>query len=181
MSDEQAAPDRDDAPDAIADGELHALDPRYIQHGRLVGGITALAISTGLILGMIIVSVAVDGMPRVLRALIPLATMAVIVGLGVLVWRWPVIEYRRTAYRVDRDGIEIRKGVYWRTVANVPRSRIQHTDVSQGPLERNFELSTLHIFTAGTEHSEVTLPGLTHSLALRIRDHLLTGSEHDGV
>jgi membrane protein YdbS with pleckstrin-like domain len=84
-------------------------------------------------------------------------------------------------YRVDADGIEIRKGVIWRSVVNVPRSRIQHTDVSQGPLERNFALSTLHVFTAGTEHSEVTLAGLQHSRALRIRDHLLTGGEHDGV
>ena len=48
-------------------------------------------------------------------------------------------------------------------------------------MERNFELSTLHIFTAGTEHSEVTLHGLEHGRALRIRDHLLLGGEHDGI
>ncbi len=180
MNDEHVVP-TPDAPDPIADGELHSLDPRYVVHGRLVGGITTLAIATGLLIGMMIVLFAVDGMPRVLRLLIPLATLAAIVGLGILTWRWPVLEHRHSAYRVDQDGIEIRKGVYWRQVISVPRSRIQHTDVSQGPLERNFELSTLHVFTAGTEHSEVTLPGLAHPLAFRIRDHLLTGGEHDGV
>jgi membrane protein YdbS with pleckstrin-like domain len=180
VSDERTAP-APDAPDPIADGALHSLDPRYVVHGRLVGGITVLAIATGLLIGMIIALLVVDGMPRFLRALIPLATLATIVGLGILVWRWPVLEHRRAAYRVDHDGIEIHKGVYWRQVITVPRSRIQHTDVSQGPLERNFELSTLHVFTAGTEHSEVTLPGLAHPLALRIRDHLLTGGEHDAV
>lgn len=181
MSGGEHAPPGIDASAPVADGELHSLDPRFIQHSRVVGGITTAAIAAGLVLAMIIVLIAIDDMPRVLRLLIPFANLAIIVGLGILTWRWPMLEYRRSAYRVDHDGIEIRKGVAWRNVINVPRSRIQHTDVSQGPLERNFELSTLHIFTAGTEHSEVTLPGLEHSRALRIRDHLLTGGEHDGV
>lgn len=180
MNDEHTPPPID-TPAPVADGVLHPLDPRFIQHSRVVGGITTTAIAAGLVLAMIIVLIAVDSMPRVLRLLIPLANLAIIAGLGILTWRWPVVEYRRCAYRVDRDAIEIRKGVAWRSVINVPRSRIQHTDVSQGPLERNFELSTLHIFTAGTEHSEVTLAGLEHSRALRIRDHLLTGGENDGV
>ncbi len=180
MSDEQPPPSLS-SPASVADGQFHLLDPRYVSYGRLVSGLTSIAISSGLIVGMIIVLIAVSGMPRVLRALIPIATFAIMLGLGILSWRWPVLEHRRTGYRVDDEGIEIRKGVVWRNVINVPRSRIQHTDVSQGPIERNFELSTLHVFTAGTEHSEVTLPGLEHARALRIRDHLLTGGENDGV
>lgn len=180
MSDEHATPDLE-APSTVADGALHSLDPRYIAHGRLVGAITALAVSSGLLMGLIIVLLAVDDLPRVLRVLIPIATFTAIAALGVFAWRWPVLEHRHAAYRLDGDGIEIRKGVLWRSVANVPRSRIQHTDVSQGPLERNFELSTLHVFTAGTEHSEVTLAGLEHGRALSIRNYLLTGSEDDAV
>jgi hypothetical protein len=179
VSEERALPSID-APEPVADGAFHPLDPRYIQHGRLVGAVVVISIAFGLAIGMLIVILVVE-MPRALRMLIPLATLATIVALGVFVWRWPVLEHRHTAYRVDDDGIEIRKGVVWRRVLNVRRSRIQHTDVSQGPLERNFELATLHVFTAGTEHSEVTLPGLEHGRALRIRDHLLMGGEHDAV
>ena len=58
----------------------------------------------------------------------------------------------------------------WRKVINVPRSRVQHTDVSQGPLERGHGLGTLVIYTAGTDHARVDLPGLDHATALRIRD-----------
>ncbi len=183
MSDEPEVPALD-APDAdapVADGVFHHLDPRHLQHGRLVGGIVVLGIASGLLIAFIIVFIAIDNMPSVLRLLIPFSILAVIVGLVVLAWRWPELEHRYTAYRVDDDGLEIQKGVLWRNVINVPRSRIQHTDVSQGPVERNFELSTLHVFTAGTEHSEVTLAGLARERALRIRDHLLTGGEHDGV
>lgn len=181
MSDEHAAPPLETASVSVADGAIHFLDPRHVQHARLVGGITTLAIAFGITVSMIIVLVAVDNMPRLLRVAVPIVAVGLITGLGVLAWRWPVVEHARTMYRVDHDGIEIHKGVLWRQVINVPRSRIQHTDVSQGPLERNFELSTLHVFTAGTEHSEVTLPGLEHSRALRIRDHLLVGGEHDAV
>ena len=74
---------------------------------------------------------------------------------------------------MDEAGLEIQRGVYWRATTNVPRSRIQHTDVSQGPLERRHGLGTLIVYTAGTQHSEVKLPGLDFTLARRIRAHLL--------
>jgi membrane protein YdbS with pleckstrin-like domain len=82
---------------------------------------------------------------------------------------------------VDGRGIEIRRGVVWRKVINVPRSRVQHTDVSQGPLERVHGLGTLAIYTAGTDHAEVSLHGLDHQTSLRIRDHLLPGETSDAV
>jgi membrane protein YdbS with pleckstrin-like domain len=82
---------------------------------------------------------------------------------------------------VDDRTIEIRRGVYWRAVITVPRSRVQHTDVSQGPLERSFGLGTLVIYTAGTEHAKVSLSGLEHTRALRIREHLLPTEGGDAV
>jgi len=167
--------------EAIDDGQFHHLDPRSVQHGRLVGGLVAVAIVSGLLFAMMIVLIAVKSMPQWLRLLIPFGNLVIVILLGVFAWRWPALEHRWCKYRVDRDGIEIQKGVVWRTVTNVPRSRIQHTDVSQGPIERNFDLATLHIFTAGTDHSEVALHGLAHGRAIRIRDHLLLGGENDGV
>jgi membrane protein YdbS with pleckstrin-like domain len=82
---------------------------------------------------------------------------------------------------VDASGILIRRGVFWRRVIHVPRSRVQHTDVSQGPLERGHGLGTLVIYTAGTDHARVDLHGLDHAAALAIRDHLLPGEGEDAV
>ena len=45
----------------------------------------------------------------------------------------------------------------------MPRSRIQHTDVTQGPFERWLGLGTLVIYTAGTEHAAVPIEGLPHA------------------
>ena len=85
----------------------------------------------------------------------------------------PVWAYERTRYRVTSEGIEIRKGIVWRQVINVSRNRVQHTDVTQGPIQRHYGLATLTIHTAGTAHSVVTLSGVSRETALRLRDFLI--------
>jgi membrane protein YdbS with pleckstrin-like domain len=91
------------------------------------------------------------------------------------------VRYRHVAYRVDDNGLEIRRGVVWRRILTVPRSRIQHTDVSQGPLERERGLATLVVHTAGTDYERIELDGLARPEALRLRDLLLApAGDHDG-
>ncbi len=63
----------------------------------------------------------------------------------------------------------------------MPKSRVQHTDVSRGPIERGLGLATLIIHTAGTEQAAVSLSGLPHADAYRIRDFLIEGGEDDAV
>lgn len=112
-----------------------------------------------------------------LRWLIPLAWLASAALLAVRALWWPAVRHRHTAWRLDEREIRIRRGVLWRSVTSVPRNRVQHTDVSQGPLERAFDLATLVVYTAGTEHSSVSLGGLKHETALEVRDHLIQSGE----
>ncbi len=95
--------------------------------------------------------------------------------------RWPAIDYAHTSFTADDEGLVIRRGVIWRHVVSVPRSRVQHTDVSQGPLERRYDLGTVVIYTAGNEHAQVTLRGVEYATALAIRDLLLPQHRHDVV
>lgn len=164
---------------SIADGTLRRLDPRSITVKRIVGLITAAVIS--LVQGVSALIVAVTPAPLWAKLLVALAWPVVTGLLAWLSWAWPVVEHRHEAYRVDDLGIEIRRGVVWRSVVNVARSRVQHTDVSQGPVERRFGLGTIRIHTAGTESAEVDLHGLAHETALAIRDHLLQGRGDDAV
>jgi len=99
-----------------------------------------------------------------------------IVLIAVLLFIWPVLENRRTRWRLDSEGIEIQRGVVWRHLISVPRRRIQHTDVAQGPLQRRFGLGTLVMHTAGTHSFEIRLEGIAHSTALQVRDLLIEGS-----
>jgi membrane protein YdbS with pleckstrin-like domain len=161
-------------------GEDHQLDPRSIPLQRIGVAIVSviLAIGSG-IAGLV-------GLPddRISIPAIVVTATFWLVGNGLLAWhgqRWQAIEYRHTWYRVDEQGLEIRRGVLWRVVTNVPRSRVQHTDVSQGPLERRYGLGTLVVYTAGTDHAKVTLSGLDHAVALRIREHLMPERGTDAV
>jgi uncharacterized protein len=164
----------------VADGVEHALDPRVIPLQRTSGWISACVLGT---LSFLVLAITwVTGGPTVTGLFVRVAGwMAAVAALGWHAHLWPAIEFRHTRYRVDRQCIEIGRGVFWRTVTTVPRSRVQHTDVSQGPLERRWGLGTLVIYTAGTDHARVTLAGLEHSRALRIREHLLPSGESDAV
>jgi len=106
---------------------------------------------------------------------------ALTLALAVVKQWWPTVAYARASYRVDQSGIEIREGVLWRSVTTVPRSRVQHTDVTQGPFERKLGLGTLVLHTAGNAHAIVQVEGLSHPDALALRQHLLPRNEHDVV
>ena len=163
----------------IADGVEQRLDPRVVDLRRLrntIGAAVVAAVLCGFAIGLWV---------AIGRWSAGLLFVPLWLGLsGAAAWhlrRWPRIAYAYASYRVDDLGIEIRTGVYFRRITNVPRSRVQHTDVSQGPLERRYSLGTLVVYTAGTHHSEVTLSGLEFTIAQRIRAHLLPRDQGDAV
>ena len=121
------------------------------------------------------------------KGLVPVGLIgfgAWIVVLLLLLWSatvYPKLAWKRARYRVSTNGIQIRRGVWWRHVIDVPRARIQHTDVNQGPLLRRYGIATLTIHTAGTEFASVELPGLPRDDALSIRDVLIGGVSAEGL
>lgn len=79
------------------------------------------------------------------------------------------------------DGLLLRRGVWWRKETFVPRARIQHTDVNEGPIARRFGIATLKVFTAGSQVSELEIEGLPRESAIALRDKLLGRAGHDAV
>lgn len=170
-------------PTSVADGVERSLDPAYIDAQRVIGWIV---FSVFWSLFFVALLIAVFGTPLVLwlKGLLVVTWFSSLLLLWWLAHRWPEIDYRYFRYQVDAEGIEIRRGVVWRKVISVPRSRVQHIDVVQGPLARRYGLGRLFIHTAGTEFAKVELPGLEYPMAVRIRDHLLPGrtsGENDGL
>lgn len=103
----------------------------------------------------------------------PLGGCLVAVGLLLLSWFWPNLSFRHTHWRLESSGLEIHKGVLWRHRIIVPMSRVQHADVSQGPLQRYYGLGSLTVHTAGTSNASVELSGLNHAVALSVRDAIV--------
>lgn len=158
---------------AVADGSLRPMAPEQVLADRIGGLIFTAVLAAGALIALILGWV-LGWFPRWLDLAAGPAWLLAMSALTVFSWRWPTLEHRHLRWRVDQDGIEIHRGVLWRSVINVPRSRVQHTDVEQGPLQRRYGLSTLAVHTAGTEHAKVQLEGLARDDALAIRDFLLS-------
>lgn len=98
----------------------------------------------------------------------------VLVVFGVLTVWLPGLRYRFWRYRLTNEELLLERGVLNRVRTIVPLRRVQHLDVSQDIIEREFELGKLVVHTAGTRSSEVVLPGLRMDEAERLRDRIKT-------
>jgi len=164
---------------SIADASLRRLAPNWIRAERLSGWIfTGLLCPAGLV--FVVLGITVWNASTLWQTLLPLIWL---IATSLLVWstHWlPAMSYRAAGYIVTDRDIEIRRGIWWKTVTTIPRSRVQHTDLARGPLMRRFGIAKLVIHTAGTQHATVELPGLSKEDAERIRDHLVDRAQKPG-
>ena len=155
-----------------AGGADQWLDPASVTAARLAG---AVWVAAGSLSGLTVVVAAALATPLgiLCTAVLGAAVLVLAAATAAACYLWPPVRYRHIRYRLDAQGVTIRRGVVWRTVTSVPTSRVQHTDVSRGPVQRYFDLATLVIHTAGTRNASVTLSGLGHRAALALRDRLI--------
>ena len=164
----------------LADGSRRALPERAVAVERQAGWITMAVILTPLavllLLGWLLADFALWLDLLLTCSWITLAMLFLWLNL-----RFVVLEHGRKSWRLSPESIDLWQGVVWRRVTSIPRKRVQHTDVSQGPLQRSYDLATLSIHTAGTEYAKVDFSGLDHATALEVRDFLLDRAPSDGV
>ncbi len=169
--DTQAAGPPDTPRENVLDGSLRGVHPSF----QRTEFISWLIFDTGVLVAptiagpIIVLNVSMHWLGS---AGIIVGVLLLWTGLAIASWMHPPRRFRSVKYAVSEQGIEIHHGIYWRHVVNVPRSRIQHTDVVQGPIMRRYGLATLQVHTAGVEYNKVELPGLAHSVAMTLRDDL---------
>jgi membrane protein YdbS with pleckstrin-like domain len=161
------------------EGEPQSLHPAHLRTQLIAHWIMICVMSFGAftILSSLTLGGKLQG-PRL--AVVPGLAAA---GIGLLAWwgwRYQHLEHARTSFVISAAGCEIRRGVVWRRIITVPLSRIQHSDVTQGPLQRAYGLATLTLYTAGTEHAKIDLHGLAFETAMAIRQYLFERSEAHG-
>ncbi len=120
-------------------------------------------------------------------------SLLISIGAGVilliLLVSWIVMFYNRYMFQVQKDGIEIKRGILWKKDITIPYDRVQNVDIDRGPIQQLIGIYNLNVFTAGTASenqaifgAEGYLPGVKN--AEKVRDTILERvqeSEEDGL
>lgn len=87
--------------------------------------------------------------------------------------------YGHKGYAIRQHDIVYRSGIWWKHYIYLPKSRVQHVEIKKSPFEDAFDIARLKIYTAGGSGSDLTIPGLDPTLALRIKEELLQQIYYD--
>ena len=72
-----------------------------------------------------------------------------------------------------------KQGLWWKKQTALSFSRIQHIDISHGPLERKYAMATIKFFTAGGATSDLKIPGLPSAQAELLRTEILQYAKNE--
>ena len=99
-----------------------------------------------------------------------LASVAVFVGLMML---WTAYSHRFKGYALREHDLIFRRGVIWRKTTILPFNRVQHVETQQGVLQRQFDLTTLNVFSAGGYKADLIIQGMDVTVTEGIKSVLL--------
>ncbi|MEM7783951.1 MAG: PH domain-containing protein [Planctomycetota bacterium] len=151
--------------------DFYRLDPQSIQVSIIGLVIMAFFLTGGSLIGLIAAFVYLN--VGVAFFTIASVTGVFVAAVWIFAFVFPPIEFKYAKWRLDSEGFEIHRGVFWRHRVTVPLGRVQHADVVQGPFQRLFGLGTLVINTAGTQNASITVEGLSHQTAIELRDLII--------
>ena len=98
-------------------------------------------------------------------------TFGVIAVSGLGAWWFVRNRFRAWGYLEREEDLEVRRGVMVQRLSVVPYGRMQFVEITAGPVERLFGLSTVKLHTAAAA-SDARIPGLDPDEAARLRDRL---------
>ncbi len=130
-------------------------------------------LSWGIVILIALIPVAVVAKPPALRfalASIPAAALF----LATLSTWLSLKGAKVKGYVLREHDIAFRRGLIFRKATFLAFNRIQHIELSQGPLQRRFGLATLKFFTAGGLSVDMKIDGLRREDAQKLRQLILS-------
>lgn len=99
--------------------------------------------------------------------------LAAVVAIGTWLIARTMVEHRNYAFKLDVTGVHRKSGFLSTSYAVVPRNRVQNVSITRTLRQRAFELSTLLVFTAGTDLNRLSLKNIPYGEAQRVLQELL--------
>jgi uncharacterized protein len=118
---------------------------------------------TALVIGLIFAAA--------LGAVACIVSLLVVLIAGALASWFVRRRFRAWRYQERHEDLLVARGVMVHRLSVVPYGRMQFVEVTAGPLERLFKLSTVKLHTAAAA-SDARIPGLEPEESARLRDRL---------
>ena len=125
---------------------------------------------------------AIIWVPAIIGSFVPLAVFgrlelllipALVLLLATLIIPLLIQKARVKSIALREHDIAYRSGLFWRKTVVLAFDRVQHAEVSSGPLQRKFGLASLKFFTAGGSSVDLKVDGLARGRAEQIRAFVL--------
>lgn len=93
------------------------------------------------------------------------------------------VSAKARGYSVREKDVIYKQGLLWKKQTCVSFKRIQHIDISHGPIERHFGLTSIKFFTAGGAMADLKISGLENENAEKLRTYILEkiGVSNDSI
>jgi hypothetical protein len=147
------------------DGTWNPLSPKLITARRLL---LVLAVMAVLVVAGVLALVAQPWAGALVAAV-----AVVVLAVG---WPWIGRRVRSWGYAERDDDLVVASGIWFRRLVVVPYGRMQFVDVTAGPLDRAFGLTSVQLHTAAAT-SDASIPGLAPQAAADLRDRLAAKGE----
>lgn len=156
----------------LLDSEWSNLDPTVSKLWRIEAAVA------GVVYGVIFVVVEfvlASALEDALDAWPPVGIASGALALALFAWLQYIAgkRYEFWRYMVGEDDLAVAHGIWWQTRAYIPRARIQHVDVTAGPVSRALGLAVVSVYVGGQAGAVATIPGLEAEKADQLRRTLL--------
>jgi len=155
----------DDLP-SFTEIEFRQLESAY---ARLVLGIVLMVEGFLLLVGLLVWFLAIRPAGGYVVAIVfCVATLVMVLNA---VYRYKAA--KAIGYAVREHDLLRRSGLFWQKEVVQPLRRVQHVELTRGPIEKRVGLASISLFSAGSGRATFTIPGLKLITAARLRRYVL--------
>jgi len=151
----------DNLPEIVSE-DFNRLDRRYLKIIFIRISIFAILLTGGLIAFILFSDEKIPGL--ILAAII--AGIVILIAYTITI---SILGFPKKGYLLREKDVSYKSGLITYKQISVTFNRIQHVEVSQGILGKLFQLSSVKIYTAGGNASDLSIPGLNVSDAQKLK------------
>jgi len=150
----------------VSEGFHPHVDMKKLYYSYLMIGVIFLGLSW--IVPVVVVALLV--LPLAQASAITVALLFPLLVVAGFIIFWIQKYYSSITYILTNDEIVVEKGVWWKRKSFVPYNRITNISVVQGPIARQFSLSTVRVQTAGFSGGGSTGDRIAEAVILGVKN-----------